>query len=337
MARRPIERNGLILVYHRVAELGCDPFGISVSPWRFAEQLQVLRRSARVIPLRRLVRSLRSGSIPRQSVAVTFDDGYADNLEAAKPLLERFDVPATIFIATGQLDRAREFWWDELERVFLEPGRLPRILRLELAGAVRNWALGAAAEYQEDTARRWRGWKCWERAPTPRHATFFAVWKAVQLLSEKHRQDALDAIAAWSGQGLEARPSYRTLCERQLRDLAAGDLIEIGAHTVTHAALCEHPVRVQRAEIRQSRTRLEEILGRDVASFAYPYGARSEETVEIVRECGFSYACSTDPDRVVPGADHFQLPRVQIEDWDGDEFAKRLRAWFDGGREGYRQ
>ena len=67
-----------------------------------------------------------------------------------------------------------------------------------------------------------------------------------------------------------------------------------------------------------------------MASFAYPYGARSEETVEIVRECGFAYACTTVPESVVTGADRFQLPRVQVEDWDGDQFSRRLEAWFDG-------
>ncbi len=106
---------GLILLYHRIARGGPDPFRLSVSPANFAEHLQALREVARPIALRTLVDDLKRGALRGGSVAVTFDDGYSDNLHTALPLLEAAGVPATVFaLASG---RGEEFWWDRLARL----------------------------------------------------------------------------------------------------------------------------------------------------------------------------------------------------------------------------
>ena len=113
--------------------------------------------------------------------------------------------------------------------------------------------------------------------------------------------------------------------------LAQGGLIEIGAHTVTHSVLAALTPSSQREEIKESKRFLEELLGRKVASFAYPYGRRcdySEQSVALVREAGFAHACSNFAGVVGRNSDLFQLPRVQVRDWDGDEFAGRLSAWL---------
>ena len=79
----------LILLYHQITEALSDPWGLAVAPRHFAQHLEVLRRHAQVIRLQQLSQALLDGSLPEKSVVVTFDDGYADNLHNAKPLLER--------------------------------------------------------------------------------------------------------------------------------------------------------------------------------------------------------------------------------------------------------
>lgn len=116
---------GLILMYHRVADVDVDPWALSVSPQHFDEQLEVLKSHYHPLSLQQLVQAHKQHNIPKRAVAITFDDGYADNLLQAKPILERHNIPATVFVITGTLGNSDEFWWDALERLLLQPGACP--------------------------------------------------------------------------------------------------------------------------------------------------------------------------------------------------------------------
>ena len=105
----------VILGYHRVAEEEHDPLQLCTPASVLERHLQAIRRYGRPVRLLDLVAAAGSGRPTPGAVAVTFDDGYADVLSAAKPLLERYEIPATVFAVTGYLDR--EFWWDELTRI----------------------------------------------------------------------------------------------------------------------------------------------------------------------------------------------------------------------------
>ena len=141
-------RRSIILLYHRVAVVPSDPQLLCVTPKHFAEHLDVLQKCMNPMPLRQLVPAVRNRKIPHRRVIVTFDDGYADNMYIAKPLLERYEIPATVFVASGYLGQTREFWWDELERLLLQAGTLPETLRLNLNGRVHEWSLGEASHYR---------------------------------------------------------------------------------------------------------------------------------------------------------------------------------------------
>ena len=116
----------LILGYHRISVAEYDIYDVCVSPENFAAHIQALRQYANPISLTKLVQCLRHGVLPPKSVAVTFDDGYTDNLYVAKPILEKYAIPATVFICTGYM--GKEFWWDELEHLVLTSQADPRAL-----------------------------------------------------------------------------------------------------------------------------------------------------------------------------------------------------------------
>src|SRR3990172_9216760 len=328
--RHRFERKAIILMYHRVAEVSTDPWSLSVTPQHFAEHMEILKKYFRPIQLQQLIKALRKGKVPRRSVVVTFDDGYADNLHNARPLLERRKVPATVFLSTGYIGQGREFWWDELDRLLLQPGTLPETLHLCINGSAHQWSLGEAAHYDADACWRHSSWRFLEDAPSPRHLIYRSLWQLLQPLPESERRKVLNELLVWASAEPEGRPAYRILTQHEVVALARGGLVEVGAHTVTHPMISTLPTALQRDEIQQSKTSLEKILGRPVISFAYPYGNYSAETVPIVREAGFTCACSTLPGVVGRDNDRFQLPRVQIEDWDGEEFSRKLSLWFDG-------
>jgi len=327
-------QQAIVLLYHRVIDLRPDPWSLCVAPQHFAEHIEVLRRYSRPMSLRQLIQALEAGKLPPRSVVVTFDDGYADNFHNARPVLARHDVPATIFVATGNTGQQREFWWDELERLLLRPGNLPADLSLSIAGASYHWELGSAVHYSEDAFERDRNWIAWgEQHPTARHALYYTLWELLHPLAEHDRQQVLADLAAWSGAEACARPTHRTMTRAEVAALARDGLIEVGAHTVTHPTLAALPAARQREEINQSKAALEQITDRPIVSFSYPFGRRSDytaETVAIVRGAGFAGACSNFAGVVGRSTDHFQLPRVNVPDCDGEAFARQLNTWFDG-------
>jgi len=328
------------LLYHRVAELPSDPQLLSVSPSHFAEQLEVLRRYAHPISLQQLVTALRAGELPPRAVVITFDDGYADNLIHAKPLLKQYDVPATVFVTTGYIGQRREFWWDELERLLLQPNTLPQSLSLQITGEVQQWALGEAASYSQEAYSRHRGWHVLQKEiPTARHALYRALHEQLFGLPEQEIQKSLRELQTKAGVGSTARPTHRPLTAQEVIQLAADGLVEVGAHTVTHPVLASLSHAGQRHEIQRSKLDLEALLNRPVTSFSYPYGWHSiytSQTISLVREAGFACACANFPElvwqsRLWGRSDAYQLPRILVRDWDGNQFAKRLEALLGKG------
>jgi peptidoglycan/xylan/chitin deacetylase (PgdA/CDA1 family) len=326
--RNRLVRGGLILLYHRVAEAPSDPQSLCVTPGHFVAHLEILRKSGYPIRLQQLVEALQDGRLPDRAVVVTFDDGYADNLHNAKVLLERHDIPATVFVTTGYLGHDREFWWDELEKLVLQPGTLPEMLRLNVNGTVRLWDLAEAINYSEDDLERHRGWNVSATEdPTPRQRIYRSLCQLLRPLPERERRKVLDELLASAGAPPTVRRTHRALSPEEVIRLGQGGLVEVGAHTVTHPVLSALPLAAQLAEIQESKGHLEAILGQPVMSFAYPYGGRSDytaETVTAVREVGFVCTCSNFAGLVRRGTDQFQLPRSLVRNWDGDEFARRL-------------
>ena len=106
--------SGIILLYHRVADVTRDPFGLCVRPTIFRQQMEYIKRTCAPLPLAEFAAALVNNSLPQRAVAITFDDGYVDNLLTASPILERLNLPATFYVTTDRLDEPHEFWWDVL-------------------------------------------------------------------------------------------------------------------------------------------------------------------------------------------------------------------------------
>lgn len=320
----------VVLLYHRIAHDPLDPHKLCVAPERFDEQVAAAREFGPVLSLGQLGTALVARKLPRRASVITFDDGFIDNLTVAKPILEKHDVPATFFITHGNVGRQREMWWDELEQLLIEPGTLPSSLAIELNGQHHTWSLEGVTDYPPDAAHRHASWRVPYRLddphyPTPRHRAYTEIFHLVWPFTHTQRQMVLDDLQQQAGRTVRVRADHRLVSDDELARLGAGPLVEIGAHTMTHANLPSHTDAEQHQEIAGNKARLEAIVGRPVESFAYPYGLHTSRTVELVREAGYQRACACMGHAVRNSSEMHRLTRTELGDLDGDAFARALR------------
>jgi hypothetical protein len=147
-----------------------------------------------------------------------------------------------------------------------------------------------------------------------------------------HEKDALlEEILVWADVSRVARHTHRMLREDELRALADDGTMEIGGHTVNHVSLASAPIDVQHNEISECKIVLEQLAGRAISAFAYPHGSATDytaQTTELVKESGFTCACSAFEGIIRQETGLFELPRFEVGDWDGPTFARRLEDWW---------
>lgn len=320
-----------MLLYHRIAEVRGDPQCLAVAPDRFADHLDVLRHHAIPTTLEAMVERAEREAVPAGSVAITFDDGYADNLHTAVPLLTAAGLPATVFVSTAPLESGHEFWWDELERALLRPGRLPRCLRLSIGDHADEWDLAGAEEMSGDDAARLASWTVLDPTwPTPRHRVYLDLCGRLQPVTDEVRERVLNELAGQAGQARDARTTHRPVSPGEVIALANSSQITIGSHTHSHPSLAGLPPIEQRREVAHARQQLESLIGRPVTAFAYPFGgaaAVSAETVSLVKQAGLTLACSTDAGTVRHRCDRYRVPRLVVRNWTRAEFQDRWLSW----------
>ena len=295
----------VVLIYHRVNVLPSDPHLLAVSPENFRAQMRFLKRNFQVVRFEEDWADLKG-----PAVAVTFDDGYADNAREALPILEEVGVPATFFVSTGTLGTREEFWWDELERVILGEAALPARFRLEDRVHGRSWPTATREE---------------------RLALHGELHPLVETLGAARREEWLEQLRAWAGLDRTGREANRPLTPEELKTLAASRWATIGAHTVTHTPLALLSEEEQRQEIVGSRQQLERLLGREITVFSYPFGRKNHydrTSVRLCRETGFRRAASNFPGQAHRWTDSFQIPRQLVRNWDADTFAARLKDFW---------
>jgi peptidoglycan/xylan/chitin deacetylase (PgdA/CDA1 family) len=301
----------VVLAYHRVALLPDYPYPIVVEPDNFAQQMETLHKQFHPLSLTELADSIELQDIPKRGVVVTFDDGYIDNLTQALPILDAYQIPATVFVTTGNVYEQIEFWWDELEHLVLKPMDFPNDLKISFNGKFYHWSTKTFLE--RNTARR-------------------AIRLILRPMKYADRQDILEQVAAQVRQSRVTRPDHRPMTNIELQQFASNELIQIGAHTVTHPILSSLPYDEQYHELKHSRDELEAATGQVVDVCSYPYGSAedfNEDSIKAARDCGFRIACTTLVGVVRKDIDPFMLPRCWIDNWDRESFEQRLNNYFN--------
>lgn len=310
IVRRYLKRGAVILLYHRIVRTSTDPYNLVVTPEHFAQQMAHLHRTCYPMRLHDLVKAIRNRALPDRAVAVTFDDGYADNYLHARPILESTKIPATIFVTSDNIDNSHEYWWDDLDRMFLISLPLSKPLRITIENQIHEWKIDSRMQLE---------------------STRKEIFTLMRPLDSLTREGVLCQLASWTGLERIGRPDYRAVTTAQLLDLACSEYIDIGAHTRSHPMLSALSPDAQYAEIVGGREILESKIQRPVDLFAYPFGTLydfNDQTVEIIRTAGFQAATTIVPGSVEVGDDLFRLRRCAVYDWGLTVFEKKLESYF---------
>ncbi|MBN1507158.1 MAG: polysaccharide deacetylase family protein [Sedimentisphaerales bacterium] len=303
----------LILQYRRIALLSHDPLRLAVQPCNFERQMEYLATNCNVISMGELKWHLQTATPFRDhTVVVTFDGGYADLLYTAKDVLERYEVPAAVFIPSAGLIGRTRFWWDVLEDALIASSSRDRLV-IDLDGRPCCWPLAS------------------------RYDRFRAFDDLYQVLSGKMPSEQQEIVAEIAG-GLDGSgrevDSHAVLGVQELSKLQECPLVTVGGYTHNGTMLSLLSEWEQMTEIGRNKEILEEILGHRIEYFAYPFGDEegpTAGTTTILKTFGFTLSCRTFPDTisVAEPPSLLDLPRLAVGDWNPFTFYRRLKSFLD--------
>lgn len=315
-------------MYHRVDTLPCDPWQLAVSPAHFEEQLAVICQNWRPISLTKLGQDVARRSVEDRSIVLTFDDGYIDNFVHAKPLLEKYKVPATFFIATQHTESQAPFWWDELQTILVDTPKLPELLQVLIGDELITADLSNEATLTPMLREKQNKWTACVNTPTERCRIYEQIWMRLKTMSAHNQQVQMARLREWAGLSQDSPAALRCMTPDHLHQLVSNPLFTIGSHTMNHPALGERPADEQSSEIVGGNQYLNNLMGKSVELFAYPYGNYNETSVSLVKGEGLSTAVTTEEGVITNRSNPLRMSRYQVCDWDSSTFGKKLDAWY---------
>lgn len=295
--RRAKHSQFLILCYHGVGE-DCVPVHFTVPTREFEIQVRWLKRNYRLISMDELLQELQDGRDREQAVVITFDDGYRNAYTDAFPILEKYRVPATVFLTVGAVESGCVSWYD---RIFLSLDSTP-LHTLE-------FSLGRPRKFVLDSR-------------TSRMHAALEIVSHLRTLPDDERCslcERLDTQLQWD----ESRFANGMLTWDQVRAMAHAG-ISFGSHTLTHAVVSRLSPSQMEREISESKRILEDRLGVRVTDFAFPFGKLTDcgpPASAMLARLGYRSAATTMPGVNFPGINPFELRRVSIG-------GSQALAWF---------
>ena len=275
--------NITVFCYHRVADIPLDTWKLAVKPELFAKQVKYIKDNYEVL------RSEDDWSRFKgnRAAVITFDDGYEDIYVNALPILEKYGIPATVFVASGNIDTTKEFWWDEIERIIFNSKK----------ETLNEFGMQLKLCSTED-----------------REKACFKIHPYIKKMNYKDRDIYLSELAQKQG-GARNREYCRCMSSEQLRKLSQSSIITIGGHTVTHSCLAFESFEEQEYEIEQSKYFIENIIGKKLEVFSYPFGQEkdfTDETIKIAVQSGYDKVFAAFPGIANVQYRNGYIPRINI-------------------------
>ncbi|GAB2689241.1 polysaccharide deacetylase family protein [Aliiglaciecola aliphaticivorans] len=285
-----------ILIYHQVLEQFDPMRPYEVTADTFDWHMQLISKHFSPISLCEAARHIENNTVPKRAICVTFDDGYLNNLTVAQPILAKYKVPATVYVATAFSEGA-DMWNDRVLDLFKDP-RLDNLIIENTQVALGDW--NNRNRLAEEQLMRLKYLPIDER-----------LAGVQQLYDDNNLAD----------------PEPRMMNPQQIKQLSETG-VEIGGHTVNHPILKVLSKEQQFEEIHQCKVQLESWTGKPVKHFAYPNGSYgkdlTDKTVQLVKQAGYETAVVTDWGTSAYGDDLHRLKRFTPWDTSALKFHGRL-------------
>ncbi|MEF7616862.1 polysaccharide deacetylase family protein [Aquincola sp. MAHUQ-54] len=292
------------LIFHRVLDAPDPLFPEEIDAARFDSLCGWLAAWFNVLPLGTAVRHLQERTLPERALAITFDDGYEDNLRVAVPILQRHGLTAAFFVASDYLDGGC-MWNDGVVEAVRRTSHASLDLSKVDDGSLGCIELGGVQQ---------------------RRAAIDHLLGRLKYLEPARREQAVDGVLKAAG---VQRPRTLMMRSQEVRELVRQGMA-VGGHTASHPILAVLDDDAAMAEIARGKTALEEILDSPIDLFAYPNGKpRTDYTgrsVALARRAGFRAAVTTAWGAAQQGSDMFQIPRFTPWDQHRARFGLRLVA-----------
>lgn len=291
-----------ILLYHRVLAAPDPLMPAEFDARVFDGHMAMLARVFNVLPLEEALVRLAAGTLPSRAVCITFDDGYRDNFEVAYPILQRYGLPATFFIATGFMGDGRMFNDTVAESIRCMPS------------AVTDFS--------------WFGLGSREVGGPESRATL--IEDLVYALKYLPYEDRLEACNRLTFMAPNPLPADLMMTPEQVRMLSKRGMT-IGGHTHDHPILSKVNPEIAWSQITRNREVLAALLDEPPRLFAYPNGKPhadyGPEHVQMVKRAGYSAAVSVAFGAAMRECDPFEVPRIAPWDRDPTRYAARMLTY----------
>ncbi len=289
-----------ILKYHQVLPMGDPLCAGTISSEIFCGQVDWLVKNMTVLSATEAFEGLESGTLPDRAVLLTFDDGYASNLEYIVPVLQKYGVSGLFFISSGHL--GEHLLWDDRIKWVVQESR-------QTALDLSSRGLGVYSLIDV----------------TQKRLAYESICNSLKYMPLKYRQELVDAVESLSG--IVSAKRAVMLDETQVREMISSGM-EIGAHTVSHPILTQETLDEARWNIEEDKRRLEQVTGKEALFFSYPNGTPNRDYdlnhTSMVKAAGFKAAVSTAQGVAATGMDLMQLPRFSLWPHQPEVYSSRV-------------
>ena len=291
-------KNYKILLYHGVSEYsnfqGIENFSRKhISKKLFLKQMRFLKKNCNVISINELEKYKKEKKIEKNTVIITFDDGFENNFKVAVPILKKLNLPCIFYISTGMIGKKNMFWVDKIEDIINRTKRKYIDLKLE-----KNFRFSLKSKLEKIKAVKKIKKYC----------------KSISALKKDILINNLSIISKIKPSNRYSK-NYRVMNWKQLKLIAKNDLFEIGGHSFNHDILTRLPVSKMKRNIKKSIAPLEKKLNIKIKHYSYPEGQSSDYNNNIkkyLRSLGVKICPTAIHGIATLDDDNFEIKRIMV-------------------------